>query len=188
MNSIQAQKAKLRTELKKRRQDIPEPLRREKNLAIQQKLLSLEAIRIAKSIFCFISHGSEVDTHSIIDQLLLLDKLVAVPKLIESNSMNAIQFLDWEELEAGQLGILSPRVNTRIIRKFDATITPGLGFTEDGKRLGFGQGYYDRWFQTNGAGMKIALAYETQLLEDLLTSEHDVKVDMIVTEKRLIMM
>ena len=161
-------------------------MRLQKNLAIQQKLLSLVEIEDAKSVFCFISYGTEVETHGIIDHLLTQGKTLAVPKIMASACMSAVRFQDWGELEAGQLGILSPRSNAVMTGVFDVTITPGLGFSECGKRLGFGRGYYDKWFQTNNEGVKIALAYETQIHEDLPSTEHDVKVDIIITEERLI--
>lgn len=143
-------------------------------------------IEDAKSVFCFISHGTEVDTHGIIDHLLTQGKTLAVPKIMAASYMTAVRFQDWGELEAGQLGILSPRSNTVMIGAFNVTITPGLAFSECGKRLGFGRGYYDKWFQTNNAGVKIALAYEAQIHADLPTNDQDVKVDIIITEERLI--
>jgi 5-formyltetrahydrofolate cyclo-ligase len=186
VNSIQAQKADLRTELKQGRREIPESSRQQKNLAIQQSLLSLPTIEAANSLFCFISYGTEVETHDIIGQLLSQGKQLAVPKIMNAGHMHAIVFQDWNELHRGQLGILTPHDDTAMDGPFDITITPGLGFTESGKRLGFGRGYYDKWFQANEAGVKIALAYERQILDDLPTDEFDVKVDMIITEERLI--
>ena len=186
MNSIHVQKNELRSEITRLRSKISRSLREQKNIAIQRNLLLLVAIQNAKSVFCFISYGSEVDTHDIISQLLAQKKQLAVPKIMESNTMNAIQFRNWQELEAGQFGILTPRDNTNIIEEFDVTITPGLGFTAGGSRLGYGRGYYDSWFQRNDGGLKIALAYEMQIQIDLPSDEHDIKVDMIVTEERVI--
>lgn len=186
MSSIQIQKDDLRARFKQLRRELPDTVRLQKNLAIQQKLLSLVEIEDAKSVFCFISYGTEVETHGIIDHLLTQGKTLAVPKIMATSHMNAVRFQDWAELEAGQLGILSPRSNAAMTGVFDITITPGLGFSACGKRLGFGRGYYDKWFQTNDAGVKIALAYEMQIHEDIPTNEHDVKVDIIITEERLI--
>ncbi len=186
MNSIHTQKTELRAQLKQLRREIPDPARQQKNLAIQQNLLSLAEIQTAKSIFCFISYGTEVNTHGIIDQLLANGKRLAVPKIMDSGQMIAVHFQGWEELEPGQLGILTPHTSVAMVERFDITITPGLGFSEKGERLGFGRAYYDKWFQLNESGMKVALAYEPQILADLPTDDHDIKVDMIITEDRLI--
>ena len=186
MNSIQTQKNGLRKQLKQLRNEIPESSRLQNNLTIQQRLLSQMDIRAANSLFCFISYGSEVHTHDIIRQLLAQGKQLAVPKITDSGYMLAIPFQSWDELEPGQLGILTPPGNSEMTRAFDVVITPGLGFSESGKRLGFGRGYYDKWFQNNEVGTKIALAYELQIVSELPVNEFDVNVDYIVTEERLI--
>lgn len=186
MSSINVRKNELRSEIKRLRSEISKLHREQKNSAIQRNLLSLVAVQNAKSVFCFISHGSEVDTHGIINQLAAQKQQLAVPKIMESNTMNAILFRNWQELEAGQLGILTPRDNTGIIEEIDVTITPGLGFTAGGSRLGYGRGYYDSWFQRYDVGLKIALAYELQIQIELPSDEHDINVDMIVTEERVI--
>jgi 5-formyltetrahydrofolate cyclo-ligase len=186
MSSIQSQKESLRSQLKCSRREIPDSSRAKNNEVIQQRLFSLEAIQTAKSVFCFISYGTEVHTHAIIDELLAQGKLISVPRIIESGQMIALKFNNWDELEPGQLGILTPPENEAAQHKYDVVITPGLGFTEKGKRLGFGRGYYDKWFQDNDFGLKVALAYECQIIDDLPTDENDKNVDIIISETRTI--
>jgi 5-formyltetrahydrofolate cyclo-ligase len=186
MSSIQTQKESLRQQLKLSCKEIPVSSRAQNNEAIQQRLFSLEAIQTAKSVFCFISYGTEVHTHAIINELLAQGKQISVPKITNSGQMIAVKFKDWDELEPGQLGILTPPENEVLQGKFDVVITPGLGFTETGKRLGFGRGYYDKWFQDNESGLKVALAYNSQIIDDLPTDENDKNVDFIISEKRTI--
>lgn len=62
----------------------------------------------------------------------------------------------------------------------------GMGFTENGVRLGKGGGYYDRYLETHPGHKTIALAYEFQILHELPAEPYDKSVDMIVTEKRVI--
>jgi 5-formyltetrahydrofolate cyclo-ligase len=186
MNSIHTRKNSLRKQLKQLRNEIPESSRLQKNLAIQQTLLSQTDILAANTVFCFISYGTEVHTHELIRQLLARGKQLAVPKILDSKYMKAIPFLSWDELEPGQLGILTPPANSAMTGTFDVVITPGLAFSESGSRLGFGRGYYDKWFQNNEVGTKIALAYELQIVDDLPVDEYDINVDYIITEERLI--
>lgn len=65
-------------------------------------------------------------------------------------------------------------------------LVPGMGFTENGVRLGKGGGYYDRYLETHPGHKTIALAYEFQILHELPAEPYDKSVDMIVTEKRVI--
>ncbi len=63
---------------------------------------------------------------------------------------------------------------------------PGLAFNEKGYRIGYGKGYYDRWLKRFQAAKRIGLAYNFQVLKKLPKTKKDIKVGIIVTEKRII--
>ena len=185
MNTISNQKQKLRQRLKQIRQDINEETRSSYNESIYRHFFSLPQVKLAKTLFCFISNGSEVETHPMINQLLNVGKSIVVPKITDRQSMIAVSFTDWKDVLPGRLGILSPSTSEPTHNKIDICITPGLGFSITGQRLGFGRGYYDMWFSNNRVATKIALSYECQLVENIPTNETDVAMNMIVTEKRI---
>lgn len=180
-------KAVLREQQKRTRDALPAETRRKYSQRIRERLQGLPALHAARSVFCFISHGGEVDTHPLLNWLLGQGKLVMVPKILNATGMIAVPFSGWDDLRPGQLGILTPASSTPYLGRIDVCITPGLGFTTSGKRLGHGRGYYDRWFASHRVADRIALGFECLLLEDLPTSETDVPVTMVVTEKRLIL-
>ncbi|HEC88549.1 MAG TPA: 5-formyltetrahydrofolate cyclo-ligase, partial [Thermoplasmata archaeon] len=92
----------------------------------------------------------------------------------------------WKELHTGEYGILEPRKEfLRIENNADIFIIPGIVFDEDGNRIGYGGGYFDR-FLSDFKGKKIALAYEFQIIKKMPNEKHDVKMDFIVTDKRII--
>lgn len=186
MNAVTKEKSRLREWFKQQRGAIREEIRLLYDEAIFLRLFSLPQMEMAECVFCFISSGTEVDTYAIIRQLLKSGKTIAVPKILGANGMLAIPFQNWDELERGQLGIFTPIRSDPIQKRIDISITPGLGFTPSGKRLGFGRGYYDKWFAQHPQVEKIAIAYECQLTDDLPTDEFDVAVDIIVTEERII--
>lgn len=66
----------------------------------------------------------------------------------------------------------------------DILIIPGLGFSKDGKRLGRGKGFYDRFLEHSTA-VKIGIAFEVQILKDIPTESHDSKMDFVVTDKEI---
>lgn len=187
MSNLTQQKADLRKQLKLTRDALPPARRREYSRAIRERLLQLPEIRAAASVFCFISYGSEIDTHPLLDQFLRDGKTVTVPKIIPARGMIAVPFSGWADLEPGQLGILTPRSEAARDAPVDVCITPGLGFTVDGGRLGYGRGYYDRWFAGHTAAARIAVGFECQILDALPTGPNDVPVTMLVTENRLIL-
>ena len=186
MNDIVEKKARLRATLKRRRDDIGSEQRREYDQAICNSLLQIQEVNEAQNIFCFISHGSEVNTHPLLDHWFIQNKNLSAPKITDTHNMIAVPFDNWSALTPGQLGILTPKGSAEFGENFDLCITPGLGFTVQGKRLGYGRGYYDQWFSSHIVKHKIALAYECQLLDDLPTDDKDIYVDKIITEKRVI--
>ena len=67
----------------------------------------------------------------------------------------------------------------------EVLLIPGMAFTEDGGRLGRGKGYYDRYLE-NHRVLKIGLCFEFQILDRLPREDHDIEMDFLVTEKRVI--
>ena len=65
-------------------------------------------------------------------------------------------------------------------------IVPGVGFDEKGQRIGHGMGYYDKLLKKSTKAQHIGLAFECQMVEKIPTYKHDVSVDKIITEKRVI--
>ena len=118
--------------------------------SITEQVLRLNEIRDARMIFIYISYASEVHTHALIKTLLDTGKTLAVPKIVNSDYMEAEPFLSWEDLILGELGILTPADSMPCHGPFDVAIVPGLGFTLSGHRMGFGRGYYDKWFTQTG--------------------------------------
>ena len=180
------QKKQLRASLKQKRAEISESDREKYSQIITDRLFELEEIQDANIVFAYISYATEVMTHDILKKLLAEGKKVVVPKILSSKKMVAQHFVSWDDLEPSTLGILTPKNGEITHEPVDVAITPGLGFTEQGHRIGFGAGYYDRWFATHDVQLKVAIAFETQIIKSLPTEETDISVDLIMTEKRII--
>lgn len=186
MDAQRQAKHDLRQAIISQRDAMSEIVRSEASRLIRARLLALPVVQAAESLFIFISYASEVDTHPLIDTLLESRRRLAVPKIIDKTTMLSVPLKSWEQLQPGTLGILSPTASDRDDGPFDVVITPGVAFTECGDRLGYGRGYYDRWFAQYIVGTKVALAFEAQIVDSLPTDESDIPVDLIVTEKRVI--
>ncbi|HSR62598.1 MAG TPA: 5-formyltetrahydrofolate cyclo-ligase [Gammaproteobacteria bacterium] len=186
MTDLSKRKAASREELKKIRAAIPPEHREAGSTAIRERLLGLKEIRSARAIFLFISYGSEVDTHALLDHFLESGKDLAVPRIMGSSEMIATPFTGWDDLVKGQLGILTPRGDQSYPGQLDVAITPGLGFTRTGHRIGYGRGYYDKWFAKHPATRRVAIAYSEQILDEIPVDEKDVLMDRIVTEDEVI--
>lgn len=185
-------KKTIRKKILLNRDRISHALKAEKDSLIRQALCSLPEFINASTILFYASFRSEVDTQNIIKHELKAGKKLALPKVNkEGHRLMLYEVKDFRELQPGFMGIPEPFVpDERFISvdEIDLVIIPGAAFDHSGNRLGYGAGYYD--FLLSGRKKKkmiiIALAYEEQIVDSIPQEEHDVKVDIIVTDKRVI--
>jgi 5-formyltetrahydrofolate cyclo-ligase len=155
-----------------------------KSAKIAKKLFGSTVFKKARRIMFYAAFKNEVETSGMIKRSLKMKKDVFVPK-VKGGEIFAVKIKDFGELSRGKFGIKEP--SERIIPlaspelKFDAIIVPGIAFDSKGNRLGFGGGYYDRFLKKT-CGVKIGMAFDCQLMENLPVSENDVKMDMVITE------
>jgi len=190
-------KKRLREKLLKRRDSIPPELKAQKEAAIEKRLFTLDAFKKSKSILMYVSFRSEVDTRKYLDDMLRSGKRLILP-VVDSrhNVLKLYDVKDTSELAPGYMGIPEPNIreNRRVtIKDIDLVVIPGTGFDAKGNRLGYGGGYYDRLLSYESKQLAeiehiptIALAFEEQIGEDIPAEPHDITVDMIITDERLI--
>ena len=184
-------KKELRTQVLKRRDSIPPDQKKRKDDAIRNRLFNLEEFIDAKSMLMYVSFRTEVDTLGQLDGILCLGKKLVVP-LVDSKikTLTLYEIKATSELVPGYMGIPEPKVGEdRIaeLKDIDIIVVPGTGFDIKGNRLGYGGGYYDRLL--SNADKKIptvALAFEEQIVENIPVEPHDMKLDIIVTDERVI--
>jgi 5-formyltetrahydrofolate cyclo-ligase len=174
----------LRGELIARRDALAATDRAAWSRAIASVVLASVEVRAAECVFCFVSVGTEVHTHGIIDTLLARGKTVLIPKVPRGGPMRAVPMRGWNDLVPGTLGIPAPHGSEPWTGYVDVVVTPGLGFTAAGRRLGYGKGYYDHWFATHAHGVRIGVAFDCQVVGDLPVTDTDVPVHRLVTESR----
>ncbi|NLY77585.1 MAG: 5-formyltetrahydrofolate cyclo-ligase [Tissierellia bacterium] len=184
-------KKALRKAMMERRKNIPQEERKEKSNRIKERLFSLELFKKANFIFTFISTEEEVDTHEIIKESINMGKRIGVPiTLSKEKRMMVSEIQDFaSELEIGYYNILTPKkeyIREVDPEEIDMVLVPGLIFREDGYRIGYGGGYYDRFLGGIDSVIKIGLCYEMQLSEDIPIDTYDIPVNYIITEERLI--
>jgi 5-formyltetrahydrofolate cyclo-ligase len=183
-------KAEVRKELLRRRDRIPPEVRKAKDRIIREKLLSLEEFRNAAVMFFFASFRTEVDTTELIQIALATGKQVVLPKVnADRHELLLFEVRDFGDLAAGYMGIPEPSAGARQtgINDVDIVIIPGAGYDASGNRVGYGGGYYDRLLSGLQKDVPvIAPAYEEQVLDAAPSEPHDVRVNVIVTDRRTI--
>lgn len=113
---------------------------------------------------------------------LLSDEKVFLLPVTERSDMFACKA---GVLESGAFNVPEPKDKTPFDKKeIDLVIVPGVAFDRKGNRTGYGKGYYDRFLKDMSA-LKIGVCHSFQLLDEIESEEHDVKMDMIVTEREV---
>ena len=148
----------------------------------------------AKNIFIYISYGSEINTKDIINKALKENKRIYVPRTeFKSRIMDAVEISSLDNLIENSYGILEPSENEPHIdpNELDLIIVPGVAFDKKGGRMGYGAGFYDRYFKKINKDnikriTKLALAYDFQVIDEVPMEELDMPVDFIITEKEFI--
>ena len=183
---IDEEKRALRQRVLLQREAMDETQRERASAQIRERLLDLPAVRAADSVFCFVSFGSEVDTHPLLDAFLGMGCAVTVPRITGPAAMEAVPMEGWDDLVPGQWGILEPRRRDRAEGPFDVAVVPGVAFNAAGARLGMGRGYYDRWLASHDVGLAVSPAFECQLAAWVPEGPMDLPVDCIVTEQQVL--
>lgn len=161
-----------------------------KSKKITNTILKMNEFKESEFILFYISYASEVNTHELIKQCLLKGKKIVVPVVIYSeNKLILSELNSWNHLEKGAYNILEPKsefLKEAYIESIDLMFIPGIVFDIFGNRIGHGKGYYDRLLTSTNKALCIGLAYELQIVENVPVEAHDIKVDRIITEKRVI--
>ncbi|SUA57735.1 5-formyltetrahydrofolate cyclo-ligase [Oligella urethralis] len=132
----------------------------------------------------------EPDIRALLDELYAMGHEIVLPKIVEKNA--ALQFFYWDPgapLVPGHFGILEPEAK-EIANTPDIVLLPMLGYGEQGERLGYGGGYYDRtiaaWEAQEQSPILLGAVWsDARLPGDYEALAHDKLLDGIVTEREL---
>lgn len=162
----------------------------EKNILdkeLREKLFDTEEYKNSKIIFVYVSTEEEVNTIEIIKRALDDGKSVAVPKIMKNGEMRALKINLLDELKTGYFNILEPSEDAEDLSEvIDLTIVPGLAFDKENKRLGYGGGFYDRFFERYKNSFKISLCYDYQFVRTVYSEKYDISIEMIISNDCII--
>lgn len=151
---------------------------------ICNKIINLKCYKQASNILMYSSIQNEVNLHKLLTHANSLEKNIYLPK-VEGDNMEFYKLTNLSELQIGSYNILEPPQGQLYNNSPDSIILiPGIAFSVNGARIGFGKGYYDRYLSQKAFIAKIGVAYEWQTVRQWNTNKFDINMDMIVTENR----
>lgn len=187
-------KNEIRKKLLDARNGLAEQELIDKSLAISRRIFDNEIFKQSSIIMCYMDFRNEVRTDKIIRNSINAGKRIALPVVKNSNGIRDLipyEIKDPDkDLLPGAYGILEPVagfVQPVAREDIDLVILPGVAFDLRKHRLGYGAGYYDRFLEfCKPTCAKIGIAYELQMVDEIPAEEHDIAMDLIMTECRTI--
>ena len=177
-------KNKIRKEILALRKKLPEKVVEKNSNEIIRKTRQHPVYLNAELILAYIDTNGEVQTKKLIEDAWNQGKKVAVPK-VQGDIMHFYLIESYDQLVPGDFGIQEPKEDCWKIEELtDNTlvIMPGVAFDRAGNRIGYGKGYYDKYFGQYPDIYKIAIAFEMQIIESIPADEYDVSADEVITE------
>ena len=170
-----------RTMRKRRRALTPE----ERMAASEIVCAKLAALNFHSLIAVYLASPQEIDLSPFVRKMLTTGVKVVAPRWNgEMYELAVLKGLDEVNLRKGPMGILEP-VEAEIVPPKDVGvwIVPGLAFARNGKRLGYGGGWYDRLLaEAPKASLKFGIAHAFQVMDDLPSEPHDVLLTDVVDD------
>lgn len=162
--------------------------RRAAEAVIQSTFMALPEYVAAKSLALYSPVRGEVAMDRVLAHALLAGKKVYLPAVTAAGLVFR-RFEEDSQLEKGAFGIGEPASTAAqvAVDEIELIVVPGVAFSVAGNRIGYGKGYYDRALhRLESKGRLVALCFECQLVAAIADEPHDVLMDKIITERRVI--
>lgn len=192
---MENQKALMRKSMLELRQSMSPEEVTLKSRIIMERLCELEQFKAAAFVMSYVDFRNEVETKPFIRKCLNMGKRVAVPAVVKDQSgrriMIAAEISDMDmELEPGTFGVLEPKKD--LLKEvdplvLDLVVVPGVIFSLQRHRIGYGAAFYDRFLgKLRKDCLKAGVCFDMQVMDYIPAEEHDIPVDVVITENRMI--
>lgn len=178
-------KKELRTRCKVRRNELTTEEVLERSAVIEDLLRGLEAFAQAEVIYGYYPLGKEVSLLHILEFCLQQKKTVALPR-VHGDSMDFYRIRDLSEVREGCFHVMEPVTQEKMEETHGLVLVPGVAFDLFGNRIGYGKGYYDRYFVRYPKLIRAGIAYDLQVTEEEIAHwEGDIQMQYLITEHQV---
>ena len=175
-------KSELRKQVLQEMKAIPREQKQAMDQAVTEQLLKHLFYQEAKVIATYLSFPHEFQTQELIEQALRDGKKILIPKTYPKGRMDFVVY-DPQQLVKTSFGLLEPQGNLEVVAasQIDLIHVPGLAFTTEGYRIGYGGGYYDRYLE-HFTGHTLSTVYHYQV-QDFIPENHDIPVQEVLIDE-----
>ena len=176
-------KAELRKQVLQEMKALSQEQKQAMDRALTERFLNHPFYQEAQNIATYLSFPHEFQTQELIKQALKDGKKVLIPKTYPRGRMEFVVY-DPQQLVKTSFGLLEPEGDLTVIDscQIDLIHVPGLAFTREGYRIGYGGGYYDRYLE-HFTGHTLSTVYPCQI-RDFIPEDHDIPVQEVLIDER----
>ena len=176
-------KAELRKKILQKMKAIPREQKQAMDQALTDQFLKHPFYQEAKIIATYLSFPHEFQTQELIEQALKDGKKILIPKTYPKGRMDFVVYHP-QQLVKTSFGLLEPQGDLEVVdaSQIDLIHVPGLVFTTEGYRIGYGGGYYDRYLK-HFTGHTLSTVYPCQI-RDFIPEDHDIPVQEVLIDER----
>lgn len=157
----------------------------QRSIKICQGIMHTNLYQEAKYVYGYYPLGNEVSLIPIMEDCLCQGKKLALPR-VEGNQIDFYEITSLNQVREGCFHVMEPVTSEKIQEAQALVLTPGVAFDLNGNRIGYGKGYYDRYFHRYPSLVRMGVAYQSQIEEDIPIEETDVKLQYLITERKMI--
>lgn len=177
------EKRDIRKQILSLRKGLSKEVREEKSENICRRLYQMESLQQAKVVYGYMPIRGEVDIRPLLQRLLKEGKELALPRVC-GDRMDFYQIVSFQDLEEGSFHVLEPKEYCRKIGADGFMLVPGVAFDKRGGRIGYGKGYYDKYFASHKQKLqKFGIGYTIQIIDTIPTTSLDMPLDGLVSEE-----
>ena len=176
-------KAELRKKILQEMKALSQEQKQAMDRALTERFLKHPFYQEAKVIATYLSFTHEFQTQGLIKRALKEGKKVLIPKTYPKGRMDFVVY-DPQQLVKTSFGLLEPQGDLEVVEpsQIDLIHVPGLAFTREGYRIGYGGGYYDRYLE-HFAGHTMSTIYPCQV-QEFNSEDHDIAVQEVLIDER----
>ena len=175
-------KAELRKKIFQEMKTLSQEQKQAMDQVLTERFLQHPFYQEAKTIATYLSFPHEFQTQELIEQALKGGKKVLIPKTYPKGRMEFVVY-NPQQLAKTSFGLLEPQGDLEVVEpsQIDLIHVPGLAFTTEGYRIGYGGGYYDRYLE-HFAGHTMSTIYPCQV-QEFNSENHDIPVQEVLIDE-----
>lgn len=180
-SNLKVQKNQIRQKVLLQRKHMTEEERAIASKKICEEILLSKEFQQCRQLFLYFPMDLEVDTTLLFSKAKDIGKIIAYPKVLSRTKMFFFEVNSFADLKVGNFGVMEPDMISLVeCTKETLVIVPGIAFDKEGYRIGFGAGYYDRYFSTREPLATFGIGYAWQLFTSLPKEVHDIPLTRII--------